>query len=198
MTVTSDNESVTSTVQGTTTGEEKVTHRVRRAAQSDAADLARVQRASWQAAFRGLLSDGYLDGLEDDALRNAWEHLLARSREPLADILIVSEADCLVGYSRFYPTDDNDDDSLRVGMIGSIYTLPEVWGAGVGKALTSAVLDAMTAAGYAEATLWVLEGNTRARSFYERNGWQHDGATTADHSDGVPVIKMRYRRGLDS
>lgn len=173
-----------------------MTYRVRPAAQCDAADLARVQRASWQAAFQGLLSDGYLDGLEHDALTNAWERLLAHSRGPLADTLTVSEADRVVGYSRFYPTDDHDDDSMRVGMIGSIYTLPKVWGTGVGKALISAVLDTMTAAGYAEATLWVLEGNARARSFYERNGWHHDGAVTADHSDAVPVIKLRYRRGL--
>lgn len=49
------------------------------------------------------------------------------------------EADRVVGYSRFHPTDDADDDPTAVGMIGSIYTLPEVWGTGVGKALMAEV-----------------------------------------------------------
>ncbi|WP_433351310.1 N-acetyltransferase family protein [Microtetraspora malaysiensis] len=175
-----------------------MTHRIRLATQQDAPTLARVQRASWRAAFRGLLADDYLDALDHEALTETWEGLLSRFGGAQAGTLIAEQADRVVGYSRFYPTDDEDeDDSVQVGMIGAIYTLPDVWGTGVGRALITAVLDAMASAGYAEATLWVLEGNTRARSFYERNGWHHDGAVVFDRSDVLPIKKLRYRKALN-
>ncbi|GLW98837.1 GNAT family N-acetyltransferase [Microtetraspora sp. NBRC 16547] len=174
-----------------------MTLRIRLATQQDAPALARVQRTSWRAAFRGLLSDDYLDGLDHETLTKTWEGLLTRAGGAGAGTLLVEQTDHVVGYSRFYPTDDEDDDSVQVGMIGSIYTLPDVWGTGVGKTLITAVLDAMASAGYAEATLWVLEGNTRARSFYERNGWHHDGALVLDRSEVLPIRKLRYRKGLN-
>ncbi|WP_405084419.1 GNAT family N-acetyltransferase [Microbispora sp. NBC_01389] len=173
-----------------------MTQRIRFATQQDASVLARVQRASQRAAFRRLLSDDYLDALDHEALTKTWEGLLSRSGGARAGTLIAEQAGRGVGYSRFYPTDDEDDNSVRVGMIGAIYTLPEVWGTGVGKALITAVLGEMAPAGYAEATLWVLEGNTRARSFYERDGWHHDGAVVLDRSDVRPIRKLRYRTAL--
>lgn len=174
----------------------QLTHRIRLATQQDAPDLAKVQTASWRAAFRGLLSDEFLDALDHEALTRTWEGSLTRFEGPLAGTLISEQANRVVGYSLYYPSDDEDDDSARVGMIGSLYTLPDVWGTGVGKALITASLDAMTSAGYAEATLWVLESNTRARSFYGRNGWHHDGAVVVDRSDVPPFRKLRYRKDL--
>ncbi|MFF5210406.1 GNAT family N-acetyltransferase [Streptosporangium sp. NPDC000396] len=138
-----------------------------------------------------------MNDLDHEVLTKTWEGLLTRFEGPSAGTLIIEHADHVVGYSRFYPTDDEDDDSTQVGMIGSIYTLPDVWSTGVGKALITAALDTMTSAGYAQATLWVLEGNTRARSFYERNGWHHDGAVVVDRSDILPITKLRYRKDLN-
>ncbi|GIH22305.1 N-acetyltransferase [Acrocarpospora phusangensis] len=173
-----------------------MTQRIRLATQQDAPALARVQKASQQAAFRGLLTNEYLDSLDPGALTKTWEDLLTRFREPLAGTLIAEQTNLIVGYSRFYPTDDEDDDPTQVGMIGSLYTLPDVWGTGTGKTLITASLTAMTSAGYTQSSLWVLEGNTRARSFYERNGWHHDGTTTVDRNGGLPAPKLRYRINL--
>ncbi|WP_232073320.1 hypothetical protein [Mycobacterium stomatepiae] len=40
---------------------------MRRAVPADARDVSRVQVRSWQRAYRGLLAQEYLDGLETDA-----------------------------------------------------------------------------------------------------------------------------------
>jgi hypothetical protein len=45
--------------------------------------------------------------------------------------------------------------------------------------------------GATEAALWVVEGNTRARRFYEREGWIADGETKASMFD---LRELRYRR----
>jgi hypothetical protein len=52
------------------------------------------------------------------------------------------------------------------------------------------------AVGFRHAVLWVLEGNTQARSFYARTGWAADGARKADVLAGVLVTEFRYRRNL--
>jgi ribosomal protein S18 acetylase RimI-like enzyme len=49
---------------------------------------------------------------------------------------------------------------------------------------------------FREATLWVLETNTRARRFYEAAGWVVDGAERAEELRGFPVREVRYRRPL--
>ena len=52
------------------------------------------------------------------------------------------------------------------------------------------------AAQYAEATLWVLEDNPRARRFYERAGWHPDGARKAEERWGVRAPEVRYRKSF--
>jgi len=51
-------------------------------------------------------------------------------------------------------------------------------------------------AGFADVTLWVLEGNTRARRFYELAGWIPDGAEKDDDMAGTTIREVRYRREL--
>ena len=47
-----------------------------------------------------------------------------------------------------------------------------------------------------ELHLWVVEGNARARRFYEREGWAPDGAAKEDEFGGQVVREVRYRRRL--
>ena len=42
----------------------------------------------------------------------------------------------------------------------------------------------------------MLEDNPRARRFYEREGWDIDGARTEDEFLGVRVAEVRYRLTL--
>ncbi|HET7738600.1 MAG TPA: hypothetical protein VFK32_08510, partial [Tepidiformaceae bacterium] len=47
------------------------------------------------------------------------------------------------------------------------------------------------------ATLWVLDGNTRARRFYEKSGWRSDGATqTVDEGPAAGLMELRLRSTL--
>ena len=56
-----------------------------------------------------------------------------------------------------------------------------------------AALDSLRQAGFVEATLWVLDGNERARRFYEVGGWEFDGATKDDQREGFTLSEVRYR-----
>jgi ribosomal protein S18 acetylase RimI-like enzyme len=85
---------------------------------------------------------------------------------------------------------------VPTGELTSIYVSPQHWGTGVGRELLSAATEQLRQAGFTEATLWVLEGNTRARRFYASAGWRPDGARKDAVIAGVPVVEVRYRRRL--
>jgi hypothetical protein len=52
--------------------------------------------------------------------------------------------------------------------------------------------------GLATATLWVLAGNHRACSFYQRSGWRADDGQSTFEIDGQQIPELRYRRGLSN
>jgi RimJ/RimL family protein N-acetyltransferase len=50
--------------------------------------------------------------------------------------------------------------------------------------------EAAVAIGKEPASLWVFEGNHRARAFYRRHGFAEDGARVDDPFFGLPEIRM--------
>ncbi|MGZ0710905.1 GNAT family N-acetyltransferase (plasmid) [Coraliomargarita sp. W4R53] len=69
----------------------------------------------------------------------------------------------------------------------SVYLLAAAHGTGVGQSLLEAVV------GPEPAQLWVLRGNTRAISFYKRNGFAFDGVEYTDPAD-VNLVEQRMVR----
>ena len=97
----------------------------------------------------------------------------------------------IVGFVSVGPSTDIDGE----GELYAIYVLPETWGGGAGHGLMEAAKELLRAS-YAEATLYVLDDNPRARRFYEREGWALDGATKTGEFLGLPVAEVRYRISL--
>jgi GNAT superfamily N-acetyltransferase len=168
--------------------------RVRPADAADAAGIAAVHVVSWQGAYRGLLPDGYLDGLDVAGWTAGWERLLGNGEK--GQVALVAEADNrVIGFAHVVPSRDADA-TPGTGEVSSIYALPDRWGTGVGRALLAAAETALRDGGCRAATLWVLRDNDRARRFYDRAGWAPDGTEKTDEVAGVPVVELRYRRPL--
>ena len=122
----------------------------------------------------------------------SWERTLTETAWPRAGILVLLDADEVVGFSHICPTRDDDRDPATTGEITSIYLAPEAWGGGNGRALMSSSIEQLVEAGYPTATLWALDTNARARRFYEIGGWRTDG-TTKLHDWGTFVCTdIRY------
>jgi GNAT superfamily N-acetyltransferase len=172
------------------------TGQVRRARPADAAPLAVVHVRSWQGAYRGLLPQEYLDGLEPADRTDRWRRALERDNWPAAGCLVAVSDSEVAGFVNFGPTRDTDPSGSRVGEISAIYVLPEAWGTGLGRGLMTAALSQLGAGGYEAAALWVLESNVRARRFYARAGWTPDGSAKQEEIGGAPVTEVRYRRPL--
>lgn len=167
---------------------------IRAAVPEDALAVAGVHVRSWQAAYRGLLPDPYLDGLraEDRAAKYDFAH---------ADLLmpktiVAVDGGTIRGFATTMPS--RDADTAGQGELCALHADPAWWGRGVGAELVKAARGQMVEAGFTEALLWVLAGNARAFRFYERDGWKADGMQRSDVVWDVAVEEIRFRRTLQA
>src|SRR5690242_2177442 len=114
---------------------------IRAARVADAAQIAVVHVRSWQGAYRGLMPQAYLDGLDPAQRLGRWERSLAEVDAGRSGVLVADAGGDLLGFASYSPSRDSDADSDRVGEVGAIYLLPSAWGEGIGKRLMEATLS---------------------------------------------------------
>ena len=170
---------------------------------ADAAELTAVHRAAAHLAFAGIFpADAPPPPYEDDLAK--WEHWLGPDRRLGRRVHVARLAGAgpgavpvqgwgpgrapAVGVVLTGP----DPDEPATGHLARLYVLPEHWGQGVGTRLYRVAMDALAARRFPEATLWVLEGNDRARRWYERLGWRlTDKRKTTYAPAGVEDVQYR-------
>jgi ribosomal protein S18 acetylase RimI-like enzyme len=165
---------------------------IRRADLTDAGTVARIHVESWNVAYRGIMPDDVIARI-DLAYRTAfWTERIADRAWP---VFLIEEDGNGVAFCQMIATRDADDDPTRVGHITSLHVLPHLRGRGYGRALLDEVFTEFRRRGFNEVTLWVLEENHEARQFYERMGFEVDGASQMYPNTQVPEV--RYRLDLE-
>jgi GNAT superfamily N-acetyltransferase len=162
---------------------------VRATVPADARDVAGVHVRSWRSAYRGLLADDYLDGLRPEVMARRYTFGRVGVGVPSTLVAVDGPAVCglvTTGVGR-------DADLPNFGELMALYVDPAYVGTGVGRLLIAAARERLRRLGVAGALLWVLDGNARARRFYERDGWRRDGAWRTETFGGQPVRQVRYR-----
>jgi ribosomal protein S18 acetylase RimI-like enzyme len=170
---------------------------LRRAALNDAPALARVNAAAWQAAYRGIVPDSYLQRFTVEQRTGRFTELLAAdSGETCAETHAAESNHEIVGFLILGRCRDPDVDRKTTGEIWGIYVSPEHWREGVGRLLCQQGQSILAGRGYSTVTLWVLEANQEARMFYEAMGFRPDGANK-ELRLGAAVKAVRYRKQLE-
>jgi GNAT superfamily N-acetyltransferase len=124
--------------------------------------LAELQERASVAAFSHVFPpDRY--PFPREAVHERWAEAL---RDPAASVVVAERVDEPVGVVL-----------VRPEWLDGLYVAPEWWGKGVAAALHDRALEIVRALGSTRCHLWVLEGNLRARRFYERRGWEENGET---------------------
>ncbi len=164
---------------------------VRTARPSDAAAMGALVVRAWQAAYRGLMPDDYLDGLTVDDRTDQWTRVLTRELDPPRAVFVaVDDHDGrVVGFVAIGGEMDVADATR-----GEVYALnvdPDRWGRGVGRALLAAGCGHLHGA-----VLWVHRDNARACRFFRAAGWRADGAERRVDALGVEVPVVRYHHSL--
>lgn len=165
---------------------------VRRATPDDASTLARLLAASWQAAYRGIVPDEFMDGVDDTRWFQRLKDSLSEGSE---EIHIAEIASATVGLVTFGPCQDPDVNQELTGEIRRIYVLPGYWRRGIGRVLCRYAEEALRQGGCRACVLWVLAGNVRGLRFYEALGYTTDGATKAIEL-GASLQSVRLCREL--
>jgi len=167
---------------------------LRHAEPTDALAVARVHVRSWQAAYRKLMPDEYLDQLRPEDRANKYNF---GSLDPLKPhTIVLTESGVIRGFATTVPAQDLNMPDY--GELCALYVDPDHWGRGIGVALVSAARARLLDLGFRKAILWVLEGNVRAERFYRRDQWAPDGAQRTDEVWGLKVNDVRYRRNLEA
>lgn len=167
---------------------------VRRAGPDDAGALGVLHIRAWQEAYRGQMPQAHLDGLDSEiaAREEWWRGALAESPAPDVFVVDADRPGELGGFATV-SADPDDGEPPGTGRVMAIYVRRHAWDTGMGSALWRQATQHLAELGCTAATLWVLESNTRARTFYERMGWAPDGVSQVDVRDWAELHEVRYR-----
>ena len=138
---------------------------IRPATPADAAAIAHIHVASWQATYAGLVPDDYLQGLEIAEFTARWQTRLTAEAPPL--IRVAESGGDPLGFASGGPI------RQAVASFGSemyaLYLLPAAQRQGTGRALFHLIANQLAAAGDQGLLLWSLRDNP-STGFYERLG----------------------------
>lgn len=156
----------------------------------DVESLAALQVAVWRYAYRGLIEQPLLDGMDVSCSVQRWEKTITSlGAGELGHTVLAAFADeelvgiIEVGHAR-------DSDAPRATEVLSLNVAGRWHGTGVAQALMAESIDD------AEAYLWVLRGNGRAIAFYRKLGFELDG--TERYDDVWRCFDQRMQRPASS
>ncbi len=159
---------------------------VRLAQASDIKALAKVQTSSWKVAFKSILSADVLEQYTD----------VKSCTQMLQGVLDESKGNLYIAYLNGEPCGEIFwcDDNEETAEIVAVHSLESSWGTGVGQAMFNKVLLDIKASDKSKVYLWVFEKNMRARRFYEKYGFIHNGETKISAFDNA--VEFKYIRDL--
>lgn len=142
----------------------------------DAGLIARLKVTCWREAYKGLLPQELLDGLDVERSARSWKESL---RTGIAWIAEQNGAPVGFGHSH------NDE-------VTTLYVRQADHRHRVGSTLLDHCFDEVACLGHARAHLWVLENNFAARRFYQRLGGHGTARRPVGFKRWPNIMEVRY------
>lgn len=163
--------------------------RTRIAHVADAEAIARLHAESWRTAYRGILSDDFLDNVVVENRRALWADRFADLIPQRCTIVIEDDGGGMIGFICV----EGSEDSRWGSLIDNLHVAPHRKRAGLGRILMRE--GSRWLANHHAATpvyLWVFDANTNARRFYERLGATNSETVENATGDGAINLSCRY------
>ncbi len=162
---------------------------------ADASRIAALHAASWRRAYRGMLSDDYLNGDILSERTKVWTDRLTTPK-PKQRVLLAEIAGQLAGFACAF---GSEDPSLGT-LLDNLHVSHEFQRRGIGAKLMSEIASWCQAQFAGEGIfLWVLEPNWPARQFYEQLGATKVDEDVWSSPDGGSLTSLCYAwNDLDS
>ena len=146
---------------------------------------------SWRHAYRGMISDDYLNSLKDDFWTSNLERL---SNLGVLDVDILFDNCNLVGVVSYGRA--RDENFRDWGEIVSLYIRPECFRKGFGNILLKHSVNEFKSKGFEHCYLWVLKENDIAKAFYLKNQFSWNGEECKINLRGQTLTDLRYVRAI--
>ena len=154
---------------------------IRRATPADSDQVAEIWRRGWQDGHRGSVPPELVKVRTDESFN-------ARASDRVDDTTVATVEGVVAGFVMVV------DDEVE-----QVYVSARHRGSGLAAILMDEAERLVRGNGYAIAWLAVVDGNGRARAFYEKAGWQDEGpfdyAVTAE-TGPIVVPARRYTKRL--
>ena len=143
----------------------------------DAETIARLHVEGWQGAYGGLIDQGYIDSQTVQLRTEKWQEIFTQGE---STTLLATFEDKPVGFVSYGPLRTAPPGTSKIrplytSEIYAIYLAPDFFRKGIGTQLMSAATHDLKTKKHQSTCLWVLEGNKRARGFYDKMGGQRIG-----------------------
>ncbi|MEP6735633.1 MAG: GNAT family N-acetyltransferase [Chryseolinea sp.] len=120
-----------------------------------------LHAASWRIAYRGLLTDAYLDNDLEGERKKYWANKML-TLKPNEFVLLAVADSVVVGFISIMDVPEKGYNAL----VDNLHVTPHLKGLGVGATMMRAAARRLKVAGTTKFYLWVLEGNVAAEKFY--------------------------------
>jgi L-amino acid N-acyltransferase YncA len=144
--------------------------KIREAREEDAVSIAKIHVDSWRTTYRNIIANTFLEALSYDDRERYWRSLL--EKQDRTSLIYVAEDDDgeMIGFACGGPA--REDNPTYKGEVFAIYILQEAQRRGIGRHLTTAIVQRLVQQGIESMLIWVLADNP-ARKFYEALGGQY-------------------------
>ena len=163
---------------------------VRDAVLGDEVGIARVHVDSWRETYGNLLDNRFFGQEMFERRLSFWRDYLKMSPRR-GRMAVAVDAERAVGFANsgasVGPDAEHGHAVVRPLTLFSLYLVAAEHGTGVGQMLLDAAI------GHEPAQLWVLAANHRAIAFYERNGFDFDGAESVDAANQALLERRMVR-----
>jgi ribosomal protein S18 acetylase RimI-like enzyme len=164
---------------------------LRRATVADAEAIAAIRIEGWRTTYRGMIPDSYLNEMDMNENVLHWRTILQAlpvKEDSLCVYVAVSE-DEIVGFVSAMKLSEPKLD--KDGEINAIYIRPQWQRCGIGKRMLHKAARSLQAMGCISCVIWVIDGNSQARNFYEELGGEI--LIEQDFSwDGLDLTEVGY------
>lgn len=174
---------------------------VRPARPGDAAEIARIQLATWRTAYRRMFPPHVLANLDEGYLARGWTEAITSPPSERHRVLVAVEqseaASSTVGFAAFGPADEQALAPSEPALPSSVAAVTDLlveprWGRrGHGSRLLSAAVTHWRDDGFESAVAWAYEQDKAMQKFLTSAGWEPDGAGRALDVDDMLVPQLR-------
>ena len=163
---------------------------VRAARPQDAHAVARVRMISWQATYRGIVPQSFLDALTPAESEEGWR-AVAAGEMPGSELVVCEVDGDVVGFACYGAA--RPPNFGYSGELYATYYLPQAMGKGYGTQAVAQVVAGLKRLGHSDMILWVMEANARGRRFYDGIGGSViAGSRQSFEIEGTPIWEIAY------